>query len=94
MKTKGWSPWKLDWYSFCSVHRVHNNDYQMCQSGEWYNRWLYKIGRFVYVVSPQLWIWLVNFSNRGKFKSWFRNITLPTFGIFLIILLLLYQLTV
>lgn len=60
MKTRGWGPWRENWFSFCSMHYKHDDNCHICQSGFWKNHWNWKIGCFVYFVSPTFWIWYNN----------------------------------
>jgi hypothetical protein len=58
--TRGWGPWRKDWYSVCSKHRVTQDDCGMCNAGHWVNNWVHLAGGFVFKVSPRLWRWWVN----------------------------------
>lgn len=54
MLTKGWGPWRRDWYSICSMHTYHP-DCQACQSGRWVNAWRVRASQAVFAISPSLW---------------------------------------
>lgn len=37
--TKGWGPWRYDFYSICSAPYGHDKDCPRCAAGNWYNVW-------------------------------------------------------
>lgn len=58
MKTRGRGFNKEEFYSFCSRHREHNEDCDLCQKGIWVNVFQCKLGTLIYWISPTLWRWL------------------------------------
>lgn len=60
MKTKGWGPFRYDWYSICSMHQIHDEKCRACCSGSWRNYWMLCISNVFYKLSPKLWIWWMN----------------------------------
>ena len=60
--TRGWGPWRRDWYSICSAHQNGGPDDECsrCRAGLWRNRWMHALGHVVYKLSPRLWRWWVN----------------------------------
>ena len=58
--TKGWGPWRYEWYSLCSAHRDSIITCRMCTAGSWENVWRTKMSQFVFAVAPDLWRWWVN----------------------------------
>ncbi len=62
MLTKGWGPWKCDWYSVCSIHHPtrRNEHCKNCNTGKWINCWRHAAGHVIFKVAPDLWIWWAN----------------------------------
>jgi len=60
MKTKGWGPFRYDWFSICSKHYRHDELCELCQCGSWINHWKWLFGHFVFKRNPDLWRWWVN----------------------------------
>lgn len=60
--TRGWGPWRQDWYSICSAHQHGGpeDDCRLCRAGKWRNRWRHFLGHCVYKISPRLWRWWAN----------------------------------
>ena len=53
--------WKEEWYSICSMHGGnHQEDCNMCNTGNWVNVWMHNIGSIIYKLFPNLWRWWVN----------------------------------
>jgi hypothetical protein len=44
--TKGWGPWRYDWYSICSAPYGHDKFCIRCQAGSWHNVWWTEIKLF------------------------------------------------
>lgn len=64
LETKGWGPWRSDWYSLCSAHQQLNNNCYLCSAGYWQNRYMQKFSGAVYIICPKLWIWWANLKLR------------------------------
>lgn len=60
MKTKGWGPFRSDWYSICSAHYEYNDSCRMCQAGGWINTWKQKFETIIFKHNPELWMWWAN----------------------------------
>lgn len=60
LKSKGWGPFRQDWYSVCSMCYYHNEDCPRCRVGRWHNRLTRKFGSMVYRLWPDLWRWWAN----------------------------------
>lgn len=56
LKSKGWGPWKYEWYSICSAHIIHNTQCHMCNAGSWINCYQHKIENYIFKKNPNLWI--------------------------------------
>jgi hypothetical protein len=76
LKSKGWGPWKYEWYSLRSIHHFHNESCGLCQSGGWINCYKHIIVNFIYKREPNLWY------------RWANDIKLP--GLLLLIKHFLY----
>lgn len=66
MKTKGWGPWRYNWFSICSMHYEFSHECKLCKTGSWTNHWKWKVGGWIYKIFPGLWRWWVNL----KFNKW------------------------
>jgi len=64
MLTKGHLLWKIQWYSICSIHRMHNPECNICATGNWRNVWITWFSGKVYDNFPNFWIWWMNFPKR------------------------------
>src|SRR6478736_1833567 len=75
LPTRGWGPWRYDWYSVCSKHRHHDPDCRLCDCGSWVNNWWHLAGSLVYKVAPNLWRWWANrpFMKERWLKKSFRR---------------------
>lgn len=60
MKTKGWGPFRFDWYSFCSSHQEYKENCKCCNAGHWTNHWKHLISSFICKKNYKLWYWWVN----------------------------------
>lgn len=60
MKDKGKFLNKKRWISYCSAHRVYNENCNICNSGTWESVWKLKITDFGYKIKLQIWTWLIN----------------------------------
>lgn len=58
--TKGWGPWRYEWYSICSMHWQNIDSCGMCNAGAWQNAWRVKFGQIVFALAPDLWRWWAN----------------------------------
>ena len=58
--TRGWGPFRYDWFSICSRHQDHDPSCILCKQGSWMNHWKWLIGQLIYLISPPLWMWWVN----------------------------------
>jgi hypothetical protein len=71
LPSKGWGPWRYEWYSICSGHASNiypvDPNCNRCMSGKWVNVWAHKIEHVIYTLAPWLWIRWVN-RPRGKKK--------------------------
>lgn len=77
MKTKGWGPWRYNWFSLCSAHGMgEQKNCKACNSGIWQNHWKWKMGSVVFFISPKLWRWWMNrdgISLRDRIKNLILN---------------------
>lgn len=55
--TKGWGPWRYDWYSCCSVHHPTrpSEACRNCNTGRWVNVWRQAVDHVVFKFAPGLW---------------------------------------
>lgn len=58
--SRGWGPWRENYYSICSAHHIFVHDCPRCEVGTWYNAWLGKVSNLAYRISPHLWRLWVN----------------------------------
>lgn len=65
-KDKGILFWRKRWFSICSMHRIHDDNCNMCRAGHWTNVWAYHIEGFVYDWFPNFWSWWVNRKRKNK----------------------------
>ena len=63
-KTIGKLWWKKDWYSICSMHRIHRDDCIRCNTGEYINRWWHNISNIIFKYFPKFWIRIKNIHVR------------------------------
>lgn len=73
VRSRGWGPWRCDWYSICSRHGRWRSDCPLCQSGQWVNRWARVGGGIVCRVCPRFLVWWVNRPN-SKTRRWLRSV--------------------
>jgi hypothetical protein len=66
LPSKGWGPWRREFYSLCSAHQEAREGCPRCASGTWANAWASAISRAGYKVTPRFWLLMSNF--RGKLK--------------------------
>lgn len=79
LPSKGWGPFRYEWYSICSGHSKnsdgkyygHDTSCNRCMAGRWTNCWMHEISSFVYDHEPELWRWWV---NRPNLTQAFRNL--------------------
>ena len=72
--SKGWGPFRCEWYSFCSGHGKNEDgnyygfdtDCSRCMVGSWINCWMHEITSFIYDHTPELWRWWVNRPHLGN----------------------------
>jgi hypothetical protein len=67
-KSKGFGPWRQDWYSICSRHRWHMEGCRLCAVGQWRNRWAHIAGSVLFKLAPGIWIWWANRPRSGARK--------------------------
>lgn len=72
MMTRGWGPWRQDWYSICSAHMKPQTDCPNCQAGQWINTWNHALGGIVYRLHKPTWLWWANRPN-SKTKRFLRK---------------------
>ncbi len=60
LPTKGWGPWRRDWYSVCSRHRHFDPTCRLCSTGFWGNHWWTEVSKMVFKRAPNLWVWCAN----------------------------------
>lgn len=51
---------KKTWYSICSIHAIHNNNCNMCNTGSWQNNWINAISGWFHDHVYWLWYFWVN----------------------------------
>lgn len=66
LKSKGWGPWKYEWYSICSMHYYHKASCKLCRAGNWVNVYEHAIISYICKVNYPLWYWWVNNSKYPK----------------------------
>jgi len=59
LPSKGWGPWRREFYSLYSNPKSQEEDINH-EFGVWHNVWLGKISSIVYKVSPKFWVWTIN----------------------------------
>lgn len=47
-------------FSFCSRHRIHDENCHICNTGTWENIFKYEIGSILYKLFPRIWRWNIN----------------------------------
>ena len=55
LKTKGWGPWKYEWYSVCSAHQNPHDNCVCCQAGDWQNSYKQYIISYIYERNYNIW---------------------------------------
>jgi hypothetical protein len=73
LPSKGWGPFRYEWYSICSGHSRNKNgnyyghdiDCPRCMAGRWINCWLREIGSYFHDNYYPLWFW---WANRPKYS--------------------------
>jgi hypothetical protein len=63
MITKGWGPWKQEWYSVCSAHLNYDSTCPRCLCGAWAFVWKVHVNNLTFKFFPKLWIWWINKTN-------------------------------
>lgn len=66
LKSKGWGPWKYEWYSICSAHFVAKQSCNNCNRGNWVNVYEHAVISYICKVNYPLWYWWVNNSKYPK----------------------------
>lgn len=77
MRTRGWGPWRSDFYSLCSRHRDGREDCPTCNAGQWVNRIVHRIDALIYRHLPKFWLWWHNRPNskaRRTLEEFFPNL--------------------
>jgi hypothetical protein len=78
LKSKGWGPWRAEWYSICSKHQYGRDDCKLCQAGEWVNVWVNFISQQFHQHCYPLWYWWQNGprrkANLKSLQRWFPNL--------------------
>lgn len=65
--TKGWGPFRYDWYSICSAHQQIDLNCKRCQCGTWINNWKHSINYYLFEKELNFWRWWTNILlNRKK----------------------------
>lgn len=59
-QTRGWGPWRAEWYSICSAHQRYDKGCERCEAGSWVNTWGLAVSHFVFRYWPRLWLWWAN----------------------------------
>lgn len=59
-QSRGWGPWRRDWLSYCSRHRVACQDCRTCMGGQYSFRWVRALSGVCFFLAPRLWRWWVN----------------------------------
>jgi hypothetical protein len=66
LRSRGWGPWRQDWYHVCSAHQGFADGCPRCLIGEWQNVWSLHVSQAFYKASPSLWkLW----ANRPAGKA-------------------------
>lgn len=73
LPSKGWGPFRYEWYSICSGHGVNvdGNYYSFdtscdrCVAGHWVNCWMHEVDSFIHDHAYPLWYW---WTNRSQFS--------------------------
>jgi hypothetical protein len=60
LRTKGWGPFRYDWFHICSAHQGYDAECGLCQIGGWMNHWKWWLGHILYKLFPDVWKWLAN----------------------------------
>ncbi len=55
LPTRGWGPWRQEFYSVCSKHRITHPTCSTCKAGSWPNCWKRALGARIYKRWPRLW---------------------------------------
>lgn len=63
LPTRGWGPWRADFYSVCSRHHHSRDDCPQCNAGQWSNRIVHRIDGRIYRYARRLWLWWHNRPN-------------------------------
>lgn len=59
LPSKGWGPWRKEFYSYYSFEQQMKEDiFHEC--GQWRNVWVGKFSSFIYNRWPDFWRWFVN----------------------------------
>jgi hypothetical protein len=69
--------WKEQWFSICSMHFKHDEGCAMCNTGAWTNIFRWKIGKIIFKIAPNVWIWWMNRPNsnaRRQIEEWFPKL--------------------
>lgn len=51
---------KKTWYSICSIHYIHDNNCNMCNTGSWQNNFMLTISSWFHDHIYWLWLWWIN----------------------------------
>jgi hypothetical protein len=73
MKSKGFGPFRREWYSICSAHRNDDPGCKMCQTGRWVNVWRLWCSQVIYRMHKPTWIWWANRPN-SKTRKWLLSV--------------------
>jgi hypothetical protein len=73
LPSKGWGPFRYEWYSICSGHGRnkdgnhygYDTDCLRCMAGRWINCWRHEMGSWVHNNHYPLWFW---WSNRRQYS--------------------------
>lgn len=76
--TKGWGPWRYDWYTICS--KAYNPDCKTCKVGRWVNKWWKACDSYIYHKHYRWWFWWHNgpeSASRRHLETIFPNLRNP-----------------
>ena len=77
IRSRGWGPWREEWYSICSAHRGYKETCNLCNKGTWVNVYKQAAGYFIFERWPDLWRWWANrpwSPRRKKLEGWFPGL--------------------
>jgi len=81
LKTRGFGPWRYEWYSICSKHYHHKDTCNLCQAGSWVNVYEHAITSYICKADYPLWLWWVNDSKYPKLMVLIKHFLYGKVGI-------------